>query len=99
MGPNFDTEIIRRRDATVLAVVGELDLSTAPWLEAQLALALASSAPRVIVELDRVTFIDAHGLRVLVRHASSPEYGERLQIEQPSFPVQRMFALSGLCSG
>src|SRR5262249_22810782 len=98
MGHYFDTEIIRSQDATVLAVIGELDLATAPWLEGQLALALASSPGRVILELDRVTFIDAHGLRLLEHHTQSAEHGERVRIERPSFPVRRMFALTGMCA-
>ncbi len=96
MGPNFDTEITRSKNAIVVAVIGELDVATAPWLDDQLSLALASNAARVIVELERVTFIDAHGLRLLMRHARSREHGDRVAIESPSFPVQRMLALTGV---
>ena len=96
MGPNFDTEISRSKDAIIVAVIGELDLTTAPWLDDQLSLALASNARQVIVELERVTFIDAHGLRLLVRHARSREHGERVAMKSLSFPVQRMLALTGV---
>jgi anti-anti-sigma factor len=93
MGPDFDIEIVRRPDAVVLAVVGEVDIASARWLDDQLSLALASNAPRVIVELERVTFIDAHGVRMLMHHARSREHGDRVELGSPSFPVQRMFAL------
>jgi anti-anti-sigma factor len=96
MGPAFDIEIARRSDAVVLSLVGELDLASARWFDDQLTLALASNAQRVIVGLERLTFIDAHGLRTLMRYACSREYGDRVEIESPSFPVQRMLALTGV---
>ncbi len=99
MGPDFDIEIVRRPDAVVLTLVGEVDIASTRWLDDQLSLVLASNAPRVIVELERVTFIDARGARLLMRHARSREHGDRVEFGTPSFPVQRMFALSGLCSG
>jgi len=94
--PSFDIEIVRRGDVLVLVVEGEIDIATAPLLEQQLSSGEAGSASAVIVDLDRVTFIDSTGLRVLVSHALSETNGSRLQLTRGSAQVQRLFAVSGM---
>ncbi len=57
-------------DGTVTVIVeGELDLSAAPVLERQLYAAEMVRRRSVIVDLDRVTFIDSAGLHVLIAHS------------------------------
>lgn len=53
--------------ATVISVVGELDLSTAPQLEECLQTATATT--NVLVDLGACEFIDSTGIAVLVRMA------------------------------
>jgi anti-sigma B factor antagonist len=48
----------------LVTVAGEVDIATVPRLRERLA-ALAASGRPLIVDLDRVTFIDAAGLGVL----------------------------------
>lgn len=51
----------------VLAVLGELDLDTAPQLEAPLADALESEAVSILIDLSDCEFIDSTGIAVIVR--------------------------------
>lgn len=83
----------------VVSVAGELDISTAPKLEALLD-AVAAAAPRsVIVELDDVTFVDSSGLRVLVAYRNrfdDDESGARFVIDGMTPAVRRVFEVAGL---
>ena len=49
-------------DVLVLHVSGELDLATAPRLQA----AVAAATGHLVVDLTSVTFLGSHGLRVLL---------------------------------
>lgn len=96
MSPSFDIEIVRRGDAVFVLVSGEVDLATGPELDAALAKAEASDVGTIVVDLERVTFMDARGLGVLVDHASHEEHRHRLRITPGPPQVQRLFELSGL---
>jgi len=98
MSSIFDIDIVRRKDALVLVVSGEIDLATAPELELALTRAEASDAPQLWIDIERVMFMDATGLGVLVRHATLDENVERLRITPGPPQVQRLFELSGLRS-
>ena len=80
-----------------LAVVGELDHTTAPKLEERLTQLRASSVD-VRVDLSKVLFMDSTGLQVLVQarnHALAR--GCRLEVNQEVSPqVRRLFELVGL---
>ncbi|WP_053735066.1 STAS domain-containing protein [Nocardia sp. NRRL S-836] len=67
---------VRRRGA-VVAVAGEVDLSTSGLLRAELALACASgdAAGDVVVDFSELTFIGSSGLHVLIEVAAG--LGER----------------------
>jgi anti-anti-sigma factor len=62
---DFDVELVPLPNgAYVVRVVGDLDMATAPTLEASLA--SLDSEPRVVVDLARCTFIDSAAVRMLV---------------------------------
>jgi anti-anti-sigma factor len=87
----FEIEIIERGDALALVVVGEIDIATAPLLERRLTEAEARDAPQLIVDLDRVSFMDSTGLQVLVAHTSSETNGRRIRLTKGSPQVQPAF--------
>lgn len=70
--PGFDVRREERADATWLLVAGELDLSQARRLEADIA-QTAHSAPALVVDLTGVTFCDSSGLAALLRAQRSHE--------------------------
>ena len=92
----FEIDIIRRDDALVLVVEGEIDIATAPLLEQHLTDAVATDTPVVIIDLDRVSFMDSTGLQVLVAHTLSEANGRRIRLTRGSPQVQRLFTVSGM---
>jgi anti-anti-sigma factor len=94
----FDIDIVWERDAAVVVVVGEVDMATAPLLEDCLRRASSAPVTTVVLDLDRVTFIDASGLRVLVSHAFSQRAAKRIRVTQGSPQVRRLLELAGLAT-
>src|SRR3977135_4106721 len=92
----FEIEIIQRDDAIVLVVEGEIDIATAPLLEERLTDLEAGDAPNLIIDLDRVSFMDSPGLQVLVAHTLSETNGRRIRLTKGSPQVQRLFTVSGM---
>ena len=89
-------DVVERDGWLILRVEGELDIATAPSLDAELERAQDSAAERIVVDLDRVDFIDSTGLHVLVRHSFvASQNGGRLRLTEGSEQVQRLFKLTG----
>lgn len=80
-------------DAEIVLVSGELDLSTAPHLAAELGCAQATGAD-VLVDLEEVEFMDCAGLRVLVE-ASAASGGGAFSVTPGPGQVRRLFELTG----
>jgi len=92
----FDIDIDRRERVTVLTVSGEVDLATAPLLDERLTEAIADGEATVIVNLDRVSFMDSTGLQVLIAHATPGRNGDRVRLTKGSAQVQKLFRVSGI---
>ena len=81
----------------VIAVCGELDLASAPAFEAALGRLDLPSLHRAVLDLERLDFIDATGLRtVLALHAVCREASVHLSITPGPRQVQRLFELTGM---
>jgi anti-anti-sigma factor len=61
----FSAELVRHDGVLVLALAGELDLATAPVVEA----ALPAPAPGevLLIDLRELSFIDSSGIQILMR--------------------------------
>jgi anti-sigma B factor antagonist len=91
----FDVQVQHIGDTAVVAPEGELDLATAHQLGAALAQAEHHGAPRVILDLRRLTFVDSSGIGVIVkfkRHFAVE--GVRFGVVKGDDNVQRAFAIS-----
>ncbi len=77
---------------------GELDLATTQAVETELRLGERSAAQRIVLDLDRLTFLDSAGLRLLViATRRSDANGDRLRIRPGSDPlVERVMAITGM---
>ena len=53
-------------DAVVLSVEGSVDIYSSPELRGELKAALEKKAPRIVVDLGGVTFVDSSGLATLI---------------------------------
>ena len=78
-------------DGEVL-VAGELDAATGHVLACR----LEATPPVRVLHLADVTFIDAHGLRVLLRALDGSTGEGRVRVRAPSRPVLRLGAIAGL---
>ncbi|HVW16900.1 MAG TPA: STAS domain-containing protein [Solirubrobacteraceae bacterium] len=81
----------------VVALAGELHLSTAPELRARLSRVISLRPPALIVDLSGVEFIDSTGLSVLLGALRRVERsGGRLALVAGSATVMRLFHITRL---
>lgn len=79
----------------VVAVAGEVDLSTAPVLEERLS--QFGDVAKLVVNLSGVTFLDLTGLRVLVGTANElADHGGFIRVVVSHPAVRKVFEISGL---
>ena len=79
MGDELSVTVRRERGVAVAEVAGDIDISTVARLRENL-LELADSGQPLIVDLNRITFIDSSGLGALVATARrAGEHGGSLQ--------------------
>ena len=93
------TAVHCRRDASGLniALVGEIDIETAPRLQAVIDWTAAGPAADVTVDLSRTTFLDSTALRFFVRlRKLVVANGRRLDLAGPRTNVARTLRQSGL---
>jgi anti-sigma B factor antagonist len=81
---------------SLIAVEGELDLSTAPRLKWMLVDSLESGRGRLILDLTLATFMDSTALGVLVGVKRRLNAGERLAIVCPPTDVLKIFEVGGM---
>jgi anti-sigma B factor antagonist len=91
---------IKRTDdhrGVVLALVGELDVVSAPELAQCLEQVLAQPDARVMVDLNGLRFVDSAGVSVLIKAKRDFEAnGRTLVLRRPTEQLERVFALVGL---
>jgi len=86
----------RRPGTLELVLHGELDVATAPRVDAALA-ALRDDERELRVDLSDLAFLDSTGLRTLLRASRvAQERGGRLAMVPGPSAVQRVFELTGL---
>ena len=84
-------------DHTVVSVLGEIDLYTAPRLQSELMSALGSSPARLIVDMSGVDFCDSTGINVLLAaHRHAREHGGELQLAGPGSATRKVLQVTGL---
>jgi anti-sigma B factor antagonist len=84
------------KDARVVCVEGELDLSTAPQLKRALAETLRARCREIVGDLAKVPFMDSTALGVLIGVNKSLDVGARMAIVCTNENVLRIFEFSGL---
>lgn len=81
----------------VVTVDGELDLYTAPRLQAVLASLLRERVDRVVVDLSGIEFCDSTGMNVLLSAMKRiREQGGTLELAAPRPAVRRILQITGL---
>jgi anti-sigma B factor antagonist len=86
--------------AALVEIGGEIDLHSAPQLRAALLKAGEGEAPRLVVDLSEVTFIDSTGIGVLVGALKrARESGGDVHFCGVQARVRRVFEITGLIHG
>jgi anti-anti-sigma factor len=96
--PTFELERLETEDAHVVhvAVAGELDLTNARELEDRLDELTHGDAPVLVLDLNRVVFIDSAALHVLFRAARQLGRDRLGLVVGHSAPIARTLAIVGL---
>lgn len=96
-GPAPFMVLAREHDqaTTVVAVEGELDLSSAPRLKWMMMDALEAGRSRLVVDLSDASFMDSTGLGVLIGVNKRLVPGAQLLIVCPPGVVRQVFEFSG----
>lgn len=99
----FDASAAQLDDGVrVVAVRGELDLSTAPDLEGPLEEAVSDADGLVLIDLSECEFIDSTGIALIVRawqrldRGAGGEGGGRVVICSDNDQVRRVLEITGL---
>jgi anti-sigma B factor antagonist len=86
-----------RTDNTyVVRISGELDLANCASFDRELRRAEGSDAPRIVVDLDRLEFIDSAGLTMIRRAKLRSDEGGRLRLTRGTGHVADLFRLTAL---
>ncbi len=92
---HFRVEVRTEGPASVLRLIGELDLAAAPTLEEELW--KVAAAERLVVDLRELEFIDSTGLSVLVKaNRRAQETGRQFGVVRGGAQVQHLLSLTGL---
>jgi anti-anti-sigma factor len=84
-------------DRHEIGLTGELDIASAPRLEAKVADLCAHGAKAIVVDLSDLTFIDSTGLRaILTAQSTCDSQSCDFSLVPGGESIQRLFALTGL---
>jgi anti-sigma B factor antagonist len=96
MGDELSVTVRRERGVVIAEVTGDIDMSTVAWLRQRL-FGLADSGQPLIVDLNRVTFIDSAGLGALIAVARrAREHGGTLHAVCSRPPTRKLLWLTGV---
>lgn len=90
MGPDPELSIATSWDGSDrarVAIAGEVDLATQPELRAALTEAVDKGARELVVDLERVTFLDSTGLAALIAPTTA---GVTVRVEGATPAVRRV---------
>jgi anti-anti-sigma factor len=93
---NIDIDIVERDGVVVIALEGEVDLCAAPELEESLNRVAAGHPSSIVVDLDRVSFMDSAAVHVLLQFSLAHGNGAGLALTRGSRQVQRLFEVTGV---
>ena len=84
-------------DVAIVSATGEVDVFTAPGLDAELDAVIADGHCRLVIDLSDVAFLDSTGLGVLVKVPKhSREAGGWLHLVVTGDRIRKIFEITGL---
>ena len=95
-GPNFDVSVVSADGETIVAVRGEIDLSSAEELWSAVEQALNMSS-RLVIDMTETTFMDSTALAVLARaYRELGQVPEAVVVRSPSPRARELLTICGL---
>jgi anti-sigma B factor antagonist len=93
----LEVEVVHCESTVLVRVSGEIDLASAPSLARVLAaLEEQPNHGAVVLDVARVSYLDAAGIAVVVDHDRRMQaYGARLVLRDPSPLVRRVLEVTG----
>jgi anti-anti-sigma factor len=93
----FDVTSEQRGDTVLVRLSGELDISSAPKVEDELARVEPARPGLIVLDLRNLAFMDSTGLRLLIAaDTRARQQDRRLAIVKGPDPVQRVFRITRL---
>jgi anti-sigma B factor antagonist len=97
MAPQLAFTVHLNGHGVILTVCGEIDLATAPQLDAKLTDLVDNGAGSVVVDLTPVGFMDSTGLTVLLAgRQRARARGRSIELVCPEGPVLRVLRMTGV---
>jgi anti-sigma B factor antagonist len=94
---DLDVETTQRGDASILTLIGEIDVYTAPRLRQSIVDLVDGGARRIVVDMEKVDFLDSTGLGVLVEGLKRVRtHDGELSIVATSDKIKKIFDITGL---
>jgi anti-sigma B factor antagonist len=92
-----DVQLSREGDSVTIALSGEIDLATAPRLDAAIREVESGGSTALVVDMSELTFLDSSGLRVLLQASvRARQDGDRLSfIPSTNAAVNRLIEMTG----
>lgn len=92
---SFKTEL--KNGLTVCHIEGEIDINTSPGLKKSFDKLLSGKAPKIIINLSKVTYVDSSGLATLVEILKNMRaYGGKLKLSDMSSKIKSLFEITKL---
>ena len=89
--------VTREQGIAVVHLEGELDLASAPALNAEMDSPQVTSCAKLVLDLRELQFIDSTGLRtIFAALASARGRGQDFAVTQGTAQVQRLLAITGV---
>ena len=97
MVEQLQVEVRHEPDRVIVALVGELDMASAPLLQSAVDAAELEAASLIVLDLQGLQFIDSTGLRVILGvRKRCVERGQELAVTHGSQQVERLLAVTGV---
>jgi len=94
---DLDVEAIRENGASVIALRGEIDVYTAPLLRQKIVDLVDEGALNIVVDMEKVDFLDSTGLGVLVEGLKRVKTrGGNLTLVATQDKILKIFDITGL---
>ena len=90
-------KIENKNGMTVCVVEGEVDINSSPAIKKAFDKIISSKAPKVVINLSKVTYVDSSGLATFVEILKNMKtYGGRMRLTNLSVKIKSLFEITKL---